>query len=204
MRPLVRRPKVQRVDMDKGALIKRQAGFGRAVIGTVLRSFASIVVLLVVYYAAPLDRPLTPATGLVFVTALVLFGGAVAFEVRGILGSSRPRLRAVRALAVGVPLLLVVFASAYCTVAAQQSGAFTESLNRTDALYFTVTVFATVGFGDISAVSELARILVTIQMVMGLITVGIIAKVVLGAVQVAETRRRAQPDLSGVPGVDRP
>ena len=48
MRRLVRQPKVQRVDMDKGALIQRQAGFGRAVVGTVLRSFASIVVLPVV------------------------------------------------------------------------------------------------------------------------------------------------------------
>jgi voltage-gated potassium channel len=190
------------VGMEEGALVHGQSGFGRAVVGTVLRSVASVVVLLVVYYAAPLDRALTPATGLVFVTALLLFGGAAALEIRGILKSVRPRLRAIRALAVGVPLLLVVFASAYCTVDAQQTGAFTESLNRTDALYFTVTVFSTVGFGDIAAQSELARILVTLQMVMGLLTVGIIAKVVLGAVQVAE-RRRVQPDLTGVPGADR-
>jgi voltage-gated potassium channel len=178
-----------------------QVGFRRAVVGTVLRSGISILVLLVLYYAAPLDRPLTLGTGLLFGSALVLFGAAVALEVRGILRSTRPRLRAIRALAVGVPLLLVVFASAYCTVAAQQPGAFTEPLNRTDALYFTVTVFSTVGFGDIAAKTELARILVTIQMVMGLLTVGIIAKVVLGAVQVAE-RRRVQPDLTGVPPTD--
>ena len=191
------------MDVDKGALIQRQAGFGRAAAGTLLRSCASIVVLLVIYYAAPLDRPLTAATGLVFVTALVLFVGVVAFEVRGILGSLRPRLRAIRALAVGVPLLLVVFAAAYCTVDAQQAGAFSESLTRTDALYFTVTIFSTVGFGDIAAQSQLARILVTIQMVVGLITVGVIAKVVLGAVHVAETRRREQPDVTGIPGADR-
>ena len=138
-----------------------------------------------------------------FLAALVLFGAAVAFEVRGILGSLRPRLRAIRALAVGVPLLLVVFASAYCTVGAQQSDAFTEPLSRTDALYFTVAVFSTVGFGDIAAQSELARILVTIQMVVGLLTVGVIAKVVLGAVHVAETRRRARPDVTDVPAPDR-
>jgi voltage-gated potassium channel len=202
MRRLGREARVRRVVAEERVFTHGQAGFGRAVVGTVLRSCASIVVLLVVYYAAPLDRPLTPATGLVFVTALVLFGGAVVFEVRGILGSLRPRLRAIRALAVGLPLLLVLFASAYCTVAAQQTGAFTESLNRTDALYFTVTVFSTVGFGDISAVSELARILVTFQMVVGLLTVGVIAKVVLGAVQVAETRRRVEPDLPGVPEAD--
>jgi voltage-gated potassium channel len=191
------------VDVDKGALIQqRQAGFGRAAVGTLLRSCASIVVLLVLYYAAPLDRPLTAATGLVFVTALVLFVGVVAFEVRGILGSLRPRLRAIRALAVGVPLLLVVFAAAYCTVDAQQAGAFSESLTRTDGLYFTVTVFSTVGFGDITAVTELARILVTVQMIVGLLTVGVIAKVIFGAIRVAETRRSAQPELTGVPGAE--
>jgi voltage-gated potassium channel len=187
---------------EGGMLMPHSPGVGWAAAGTLLRSCASIVVLLVLYYAAPLDRPLTVRTGLVFVTALLAFGGAVAFEVRGILVSVRPRLRAIRALAVGVPLLLVVFASAYCTVDAQQAGAFSESLSRTDGLYFTVTVFSTVGFGDITAQTELARILVTIQMIVGLLTVGIIAKVVLGAVRVAETRRRAQPDLTPLPRAD--
>ena len=34
-----------------------------------------------------------------------------------------------------------------------------------DSLYFSVTVFATVGFGDISAVSDAARVVVTIRMI---------------------------------------
>jgi hypothetical protein len=36
-------------------------------------------------------------------------------------------------------------------------------LTRTDALYFTVTVFSTVGFGDITAKTETARLVVTGQ-----------------------------------------
>jgi voltage-gated potassium channel len=176
---------------------------GRAIAQTVLRSTAAITVLLVVYYAAPLDRPLTMWTALRFGAALVVFGVTVALEVRGILGSDRPRLRAIRALAVGLPLLLVVFASTYCTVAGQQAGAFSEPLDRTDGLYFTVTVFATVGFGDITPVTQLARVLVTVQMLVGLVTVGIIAKVVLGAVQMAESRRNREPDPSGTSPEDR-
>ena len=71
-----------------------------------------------------------------------------------------------------------------------------------------MTVFATVGFGDITPVTQLARVLVTIQMLVGLLTVGVIAKVVFGAVQVAESRqtqarrRRAvdeEPDSPGRP-----
>ena len=42
---------------------------------------------------------------------------------------------------------------------------FSEPLNRTDALYFTTSTFATVGFGDITPVSQLARAVVSVQMI---------------------------------------
>jgi voltage-gated potassium channel len=178
----------------------------RAIAGTVLQSLATTTLLLVVYYQAPLDRPLTAVSGLLFVTALVLLGAVVAYELRGILQSQQPRLRAVRAFGVGLPLLLVVFAATYCVVAGQQPGAFSEPLDRTDGLYFTVTVFATVGFGDIAPVSELARVLVTIQMLIGLLAVGLVAKLVFGAVQVATTRRAQQrePEPAGEGSASQP
>jgi voltage-gated potassium channel len=171
-------------------------GAGRAVLGTVLRSATAVVVLLVAYYLAPLDRQLDAASVLLFGAALLVFAGLVALEVRGILSSERPRLRAIRSLTVALPLLLIVFAATYVTVAEQQPGAFTEPLSRTDGLYFTMTVFATVGFGDIAPATELARVLVTVQMAVNLIVVGVVAKVVLGAVRVAEDRRRS-PEPSG-------
>jgi hypothetical protein len=43
-------------------------------------------------------------------------------------------------------------------------------------------------------VSELARVLVSVQMLVGLVTVGLIAKLVVGAVQVAVKRRAAEPE----------
>jgi len=169
---------------------------GRAIAVTLLRSCAAAGLLLVAYYRAPLDRPLDWSTGWLFVLALLLFAVVMAVSVRAILRSDQPRLRAIRALGLGLPLLLVVFAATYCTVAGQQPGAFSEPLDRTDGIYFTVTVFATVGFGDITPVSQLARVLVTIQMLVGLIAVGVIAKVVLGAVQVAVARRAGTPDAA--------
>ena len=166
----------------------------RAIAGSLLRSGVTSVVLLFLYYRAPLDRPLDGFTGVLFLAALLAFGGVIAFQLRGILRARHPRLQAIRALAVGLPMLLVVFASTYWIVASQQPDAFTQSLNRTDGLYFTVTVFSTVGFGDIAPVSQLARILVTVQMIVGLITVGLIAKLVVGAVNVAVARRSAEPE----------
>ena len=166
----------------------------RAIAATLVHSATASGLLLLAYYRAPLDRPLTWATGWLFLLALLAFVGLMALELRGISRSDQPRLRAVRALGLALPLLLVVFASTYVTIAGQQSAAFSEPLTRTDGIYFTVTVFATVGFGDITPVSELARVLVTVQMLVGLVAVGLIAKLVLGAVQVAVARRAGTPD----------
>jgi hypothetical protein len=162
-------------------------------VGALARSFASVVLLVVAYYNAPLNQPLDLATALLFGTALLALGVVVGAEVRGILRSARPRLRAARVLLVGVPMFLVVFAAIYVIVGTAQEGAFTEPLNRTDGLYFAVTVFATVGFGDIAGRSELARILVTIQMIIGLLIVGVVARLVVTAVHVAESRHGGSP-----------
>ena len=87
--------------------------------------------------------------------------GLVVFQVRWILRSRFPDLRAVEALATSIPLFLLLFASTYVVLAAISASDFSEPLTRTDALYFTVTVFSTVGFGDITAKTEAARLVVT-------------------------------------------
>jgi voltage-gated potassium channel len=164
---------------------------GRGHVGVALRTAVAVVLLLVAYYQAPMDRPLTVTSAVFFIGALMVGALAVVVEVRGILASPIPLVKAIRVLALGLPLLLVLFASTYIIVDGQQAGAFTEPLNRTDGLYFTVTTFATVGYGDISPVTELTRSLVTIQMLVGLIAVGVIAKLVLGAARVAHERNTA-------------
>jgi len=70
-------------------------------------------------------------------------------------------------------------------------------MTRTNALYFTVTVFATVGFGDITAKTEAARLLVTVQMIIDLIILGFGARVILGAV--SRARQRQPRDTGAVP-----
>ena len=164
---------------------------GRAHLRLTFRTVTVVVLLVVAYYQAPLDRPLTFASAVIFVGTLVLGVLVVVVEVRGILTSPTPLVKAVRVLALGLPLLLILFASTYITVDGQQADAFSEPLSRTDGLYFTVTTFATVGYGDITPQTELARALVTIQMLVGLIAVGVIAKVVLGAARVAQERNTA-------------
>ena len=51
-------------------------------------------------------------------------------------------------------------------------------------------MFSTVGFGDITATSETARLLVTAQMILDLLALGLGIRVFIGAVQLA---RQAHP-----------
>ncbi|WP_055586797.1 potassium channel family protein [Streptacidiphilus griseoplanus] len=171
----------------------------RLLLRTLLRSTATMAVLLTLYYVAPLDGGrIDRATVLELVAGLVLFCGLAVRQTLAVMRSDHPRLRALEALSAVVPLFLLVFSTAYYLLARNAGHSFTEPLDRTDALYFTVTVFATVGFGDIAPLTTTARVLTTVQMTADLILVGVIARALLGAVQVG-LRRRAD----AAPGPDR-
>ena len=115
------------------------------------------------------------------------------YQVRAIINASYPAIRAIEALAATAPLFLVLFAAIYFLMAqADLSNFNVQSLTRTDALYFTVTVFTTVGFGDIVATTQVARLVVTVQMILDLVVLGLGVRVFLGAVQRGRQQHTAQ------------
>lgn len=180
----------------------------RMVMASLLRSAASVTLLVTLYYLAPLDHSLDTGTWIWFGLGLVVFAAVSTWQVRRVIVSDTPRLRAIEAASVGLPLLLLLFAATYFVIAGSSPDSFTQALGRTDALYFTVTVFSTVGFGDIAPRSEVARILTMVQMITGLVAVGLVAKIILGAVEIAVRRREAadpaQPDTAPGPDATRP
>ena len=104
--------------------------------------------------------------------------GIAAYQVRAIIRHRHSAVRAIEALAITVPLFLLLFAATYFLMAQADADNFNvHSLTRTDSLYFTITVFATVGFGDISATSQAARIAVMVQMILDLLVLGLLVKV---------------------------
>jgi hypothetical protein len=84
-------------------------------------------------------------------------------------------------------------ASTYVVMAKFSASNFSGQLSHTDALYFTVTVFSTVGFGDIAARTEAARLVVTTQMIADIVILGIAAKTIVGAAQRARRDQPVQP-----------
>jgi len=127
----------------------------------------------------------------------VVFIGLVTFQVRSIIRSPFPGLRAIGALATSVPLFLLLFASTYVVMAAMSASNFGGRLTHTDGLYFTVTVFSTVGFGDITAKTQAARLVVTGQMIADLVIPGFAIKIIVGAVN----RARRPGDTDGAPSL---
>ena len=161
----------------------------RLIVRAVLRPVGSICALVALYYLLPLDRASVPTTVAMLVIGLAALTGLVVLQVRSIVMSPFPRLRAVEALAISVPLFLLLFAGTYTVMSGISVDNFTEPLNRTDALYFSITVFATVGFGDISAKAEAARLVVTGQMIADVLIVGLAAKAIAGAVSRGQERQ---------------
>lgn len=111
-------------------------------------------------------------------------------QVRAVVKADYPGIRAAEALATTIPLFLLLFAASYFVIAADSGLNFNvHTLTRTDALYFTITVFSTVGFGDITATSQTARELVTVQMILDLIVIGLVVRLFVGAVKSARQER---------------
>ena len=166
----------------------------RLIFRAVLRGLLVTTVLVVLYYLLPLDRPLDTGTVVRLLIGLLIFIGLTLWQVRTIAGSRYPGLRAAEALGLIIPLYLLLFASTYFLMERASTANFTQPLTRTDALYFSVTVFATVGFGDIAAKSETARVVLIVQMLADLALLGAGARVLLGAVRRGQQRRS---DTSG-------
>jgi len=159
-----------------------------------LRTIGTVVAVLVLYFVLPLDRGFSAGTLAALAAGVLVLGLLMAWQVRSILRSRHPAVRAVEAIALSLPLFLLLFAGTYVVLSRSDPKAFTEPLSRVDSLYFVVTVFSTVGFGDIAPVAEGARVLVTVQMVGDLLLIGLVFRVFLTAVQ--QGRQRAEQEGS--------
>ena len=105
----------------------------------------SVAVLVALYYLLPLDHSSTPAAVTILLIGLAGFIALVTVQVRLIIRSPFPGLRAVESLATSVPLFLLLFAATYVVLAALSASNFGGHLSHTDGLHFAVTVFSTVG-----------------------------------------------------------
>ena len=148
------------------------------------RTSLMIVLLTACYFALPeggllADRESGLRTG-GSILALAGFAVVLRLQVRAFRRRLSPWGRA-EALLTVLYLLILVFAITYDRLAVASPGQFSGIESRSDALYFTVTVVSTVGFGDIYAAGAAARSIVTAQMLINVFYVGAALRLMTGA-----------------------
>lgn len=184
---------VSREDADQPLLpadssAERRRAAARALLGSGLVS--GVVVL--AYFLLPLSSSLSLDTTLVLTMGLLGVAVLLGWHVRSIIRSRHPIVRAVTALATTMPVFIVLFATAYFVMGRTDPAQFSEPLSRLDSVYYTVTIFATVGFGDITPVSPTARAATTLQMLGDIILVSLVVQVIVGAMRQGLRRKESQ------------
>lgn len=164
----------------------------RVAIATV-RMVLTAAVLVTIYYVVPMDFTDTNASTIVrLMVGVVVFAGLMSWQLREITRADYPALRAFEALFLAVPLFLLLFASTYFLMGKSDPANFSEPLTRTDALYFTITIFSTVGFGDITPKVSSTRLVASAQMLLDLIVLGTGVRIILNAVERGRDRRTGE------------
>ncbi len=163
-----------------------------AILWTVIRVTLAVSALLLAYFVAPLDTRSGAAVRVTaIVVGLVVFGAIFVRQVRQIRRAKHPMLRAIEAAALVATLFVVVMASIHFGLARATPSSYSEALDRMDALYFTVTTLATVGFGDITPTSGVTRAVTTVQMVLGVILLGAGLRLLVGIARMIVDERRS-------------
>lgn len=168
----------------------------RQITEALLRIFVAVGGLLLVYFQMPLGEGDHIGFALVaVVVGSLVFGAIFVRQVRRIRSAEYPMLRAVEGTALVGCLFVVVVASIHYSLWFADHDSYSEALSRLDALYFTVTTLATVGFGDITPTSPLTRAVTTVQMVLGVALLGAGVRILIGVASEAheDRRRRVSP-----------
>lgn len=130
-----------------------------------LRWLLACVALVVVFAVVPIRAE--PDTGVLIlrwcVTAVMLAVLTIAIRWQAVRQLRDPDAP-LGALIVGILAGLLLFALIDYGLAVHQPGQFNGLDTRVDGLYFALSTLLTVGFGDVSAQGQTARILLCVQM----------------------------------------
>jgi voltage-gated potassium channel len=137
------------------------------------------------YFALPIGRESVFRAGVRLGVDIALVAAVALWQVRRISRALLPELRAIEALGIIIAVFLVAFSSIYLAMSHESATTFTQRLDHIKALYFTITVFSTVGFGDItpyrSDAADAARLIVSAQMLLDLALIGAVVRLLFNA-----------------------
>ncbi|MDD2818987.1 MAG: potassium channel family protein [Candidatus Nanopelagicales bacterium] len=166
------------------------------IFGSIVRAALGIAVILWALSLVP-----EQVDGSIALPIVVLCIGIVVYiyifrrQIHKIQHARFPSLRAIEAMVLIAAAFLAVFAAVYVMQSASNAASFTEPLDHFTAFYFALTVLATVGFGDITPVSDGARLACMLQMAIDIGFIAVMLKVVSSTAQKSIlARKSSKPD----------
>jgi hypothetical protein len=164
------------------------------------RAALALLSVLAVYYAAPVGE--RPSGGGVVLSALGLLGGVtllawlIVRQVRRLMRATAGESVRLDGLLLLVFVVVPTFALGNFALERSDASQFEGLETKTDALYMTLSTLATVGFGDVHAAGQLARALVSVQIVFNRVFVAALVSLVTREIR---ERAAAQRAAGGAP-----
>jgi voltage-gated potassium channel len=153
--------------------------------GAVIRCALTIglwwVVVIGAFYVVPIGHESGLRAFVRLGADIAVIAAVFSWQIRRISHAALPELRAIEALGIVIVLFLVAFSGIYLGMSHETPFTFTERLDQTRALYFTITIFSTVGFGDITPRTDAARLVVSAQMLLDLVIIGAVVRLIFSA-----------------------
>jgi voltage-gated potassium channel len=171
--------------------------------GVVLVGYVALLVgAFFVAPPSPLDVTSIGVALLILLAVLAAFVALFLRGVRRIPGASAPLVRSVSLLVLFVVPFVLFFAHIYLGLAEASARQIPGIRTHLDALYFTVTMITTVGFGDVSPIGQEARAVATVQMVFNVVVLGFLVRTALQAGHRSGEERPRDTAGPGLPPVD--
>jgi voltage-gated potassium channel len=146
-----------------------------------------------VYALVPWDRLEADRTVILvitFVGGVIGTAALVAWQVLSYREAALTGAARARGLLLAVYGAMLFFATAYYLMAVAHPEQIDGLKTRTDSLYFTLSILSTVGFGDVHAAGQAARVMVILQIAFDLVVVGLAIGAAKAAGPPSGARRR--------------
>ena len=157
----------------------------------VLQNGSSLAAALLFYYFVPIGNEEHPVwRWAVFIVGLGVLIFLIARQLaKQLAAGSDPGVK-IRSLITLLYPVVVLFALAYYIIQTTDPTQFTDLETRTDSLYYTVITLGTVGYGDVHAVGQVARVVTMIQVAFDLVVIGALIAVATSRFQVVPRAAR--------------
>ena len=161
-----------------------------------VRSTLGLVAVLGLYFAVPVDRqssaPRLVVNVVITGACMVVVAMVIVREFRRMQRGEDLRFTGGQLL-IAIEVVLVAFALTYYSLALHVSGEMSGIRTRIDALYFSATTVTTVGYGDIHAAGQVARVITTLQLVFDVVFIASFARLLNQARPVRVRRSEDEP-----------